>query len=507
MALPHPAAPPSVWLGLPAAVVVVLATSAIKLAIGAHSGLVFDEGYYAFWSQRLAVGYLDHPPAVAWLIALGQALFGANELGVRAMAVACEMGVAAAAYRIGVLLFDRRAAALAVIWFSVTPLAGIGFLMTPDPPSVLCWTATLWAVAEFMHSRNANWWLAAGVLAGLGLWSKYTLAFLALGLLLLILTSRERRQWLLVWQVWAGALLALVVFAPVIWWNAGRDWASFRFQGQRTVVQGIDGNWLGNLGDLLLSQSLLVGPVLVGLSFVGIALLLTRPGAATRQGLALPVWTSLPAVGYFLFHTLHGQVDGNWPAPLWPALTLPAAAIVTGLLDRRRGRPFALLLSGLQIVLGLAATGLIYTQLLYQPFALGAYDRTGDTRGWAGVERTVGELARANGAKWVATIHDYGVTGLLATYGRFAHDPLPVRQIDEPQRWEFLPLDPAALGWPALLVRQEPTPDAPQPPSALFGDFKLVGTFRRDGGKAPLEAYSAFLVSAPTPAFLAGLKP
>src|SRR3569623_761885 len=180
----------SVWLSLPAVAGVVILLALLKLYLSAHVGLVFDEGYYTFWSERLAVGYLDHPPAVAWLIAAGRAVFGDNELGVRAMSVACGIGVSAAIWRTGMLLLDRRTAALAVLLYNLTPAAGLGFVTTPDPPSVLCWAAVVWAVAEFMASRRAGWWLVAGVLAGLGLWSKYTDAFLAPGLVLFVIIDR-----------------------------------------------------------------------------------------------------------------------------------------------------------------------------------------------------------------------------------------------------------------------------------------------------------------------------
>ncbi|MEO8884278.1 MAG: glycosyltransferase family 39 protein, partial [Devosia sp.] len=177
------------WLSLPVVAVVVLVLALLKLYVSAHVGLVFDEGYYTFWSERLQVGYLDHPPAVAWMIAAGRSLAGNNELGVRLLAVGCGIGVSAAIWRTGVLLLDRRTAALAVLLYNLTPSTGHGFITTPDPPSVLCWAAVIWAIAEFIASRRAGWWLLAGVLAGLGLWSKYTDAFLAPGVLLFILVD------------------------------------------------------------------------------------------------------------------------------------------------------------------------------------------------------------------------------------------------------------------------------------------------------------------------------
>ena len=81
-----------------------------------------------------------------------------------------------------------------------------------------------------------------------------------------------------------------------------------------------------------------------------------------------------------------------------------------------------------------------------------------------------------------------------------------VRQIDDGMRWKFLPPhDPASLTWPALFVRIEGHPEAPEPPNDLFDTAKLVGVLHRAGGKHPLEAFSVFLVSAPTAKFLSGI--
>jgi hypothetical protein len=58
------------------------------------------------------------------------------------------------------------------------------------------WALTVLAIAEFVRSRNANWWLVAGLFAGLGLLSKYNVVFLGAGILLYLMTSRERLAWL-----------------------------------------------------------------------------------------------------------------------------------------------------------------------------------------------------------------------------------------------------------------------------------------------------------------------
>jgi 4-amino-4-deoxy-L-arabinose transferase-like glycosyltransferase len=502
MALLDPADNAPRWLDWPAVAGIVVVLTAVRLYVSAHIGLSFDESYYTFWSEYPTIGYLDHPPAVAWLIAAGRRVLGNDELGVRVGFALCEIGIAAALYRVGTLLFRPALGALAALLYVLTPVSGLGFLATPDPPSALFWIATLWTVAEYATSGRPAWWLLAGVSAGLGLWSKYTDAFLAPGLLLYLLAAPERRQWLRQWPVWAGAALALVVFSPVLWWNFAHDWASFRFQGRRTVMTGIDPNWGVNLVELLAGQALFLGPLLLIFALVGAAAFALR----REPRLALPFWSSLPAAGYFVWHTLHGRVEANWPIPLGPSLTLFAAWSTLELWRRVRWLGGAVV--ALQLAFGLAITGIVYAQALWQPFGgSGIVDRTTETRGWAKLQQAVETLARDNGARWIATAGNFGVTGELASYALFAGNPLPVRQIDEPERWGYLPPLPAdVLRAPALFVRIEPDPLSPKPP-AEFAQARLVGVFRRDGGKAPLEAWSAFLVSEPAEEVTRALAP
>src|SRR3954462_11263762 len=71
-----PKARSTAWLVLAVAV-------AVRLAAAALVPLAPDETYYWEWSRRLATGYLDHPPAIAFFIRAGTLVLGATPLGVR----------------------------------------------------------------------------------------------------------------------------------------------------------------------------------------------------------------------------------------------------------------------------------------------------------------------------------------------------------------------------------------------------------------------------------------
>jgi dolichol-phosphate mannosyltransferase len=67
--------------------------SLIRLVYATRVELLPEETYYWNYSRHLDIGYLDHPPLVAWLIRLGTSVFGSTEFGVRLGAL-CSGAVA-----------------------------------------------------------------------------------------------------------------------------------------------------------------------------------------------------------------------------------------------------------------------------------------------------------------------------------------------------------------------------------------------------------------------------
>src|SRR5271169_280058 len=61
-------------------------------------GLIPDETYYWDWSRELSWGYFDHPPMIAWLIAISRHLFGETTLGVRGVVIACSFAASICSY-------------------------------------------------------------------------------------------------------------------------------------------------------------------------------------------------------------------------------------------------------------------------------------------------------------------------------------------------------------------------------------------------------------------------
>lgn len=419
----------------------------VRLVVAATAGLTDDEAYYRLWSLTLQAGYYDHAPMVGWAIRAGRDLVGDTALGLRLFSPVAGLLGSLLLWRTVALLDGPVLATRTVVWFNAVVLIAAGtVLMTPDTPSVFFWGATLWALAELTASRDPRWWLVVGVAAGLGLFSKYSVLFLGLGIVVWLVASAETRRWFRSWQLWAGGAIALLLFAPVVLWNAEHGWISFVKQFGRTVPHGLRPE---KTLEFLGVQWLLIGLPLAPLVVLGLG----RTFVAWRRGaspaVTLPLATSLPFLAYLLFHSVHGGVEGNWPAPLDAALvwmaarTLPAAAVGTA------GVGLAARAARLVAPLGYGLGALLYLHAVVPLVVLPPErDPTAQMRGWDGFADAVEARRKEIGAAWIA-VPTYTLVGQFTR--RLGTDR--VVQLAETDRWTYLPPpDPAMLAAPALFV-------------------------------------------------------
>jgi 4-amino-4-deoxy-L-arabinose transferase-like glycosyltransferase len=467
-----------------------LALFALRLVMAAATGLVDDEAYYRLWSLAPSLSYYDHPPMIAWMIGIGRTLLGDTALGVRLVAPFCHLIGAVLLWRTAFLLYGRETARTAVWLLLAMPLLAIGgILMTPDLPSVLFAGCVLWALAELEHSKNANWWLAAGAFAGLGLLSKYTNLFLGATILLWLVATPENRRWFRVPQLWIGGLIAVAGAMPVIIWNAGHEWASFSKQFGRVGHSGALGGPL-YFTEFLGTFLALASPAIAILAMLGLIRVVRSAIRHRRSNDILLAAAVLPMLIYFAVHALHDRVQGNWPAPLYPPLAICAAIAIHAITpQRRRSVVFASALG-----LGFFVTAVIYLNALH-PLQAAAHlkDPTEQMHGWVEIGDAIEKKRAEAGAAWIAT-SSYATTGQLAFALKGRSD---VAQLDQRIRYEFLPpLSPALLQKPALYVELDRRVDLALLKSK-FRNVAALGSLTRENGSPTGATYRLFIASDP----------
>ncbi len=286
--------------------------------------LIQEEAYYWNYSQHMATGYLDHPPVVALLIRLGTLLFGDNEFGVRIGAFCCWFITAFFAYKFAKRLYSRETALRAVLLVAILPIFfGTALVSTPDAPLIACWSGALYYLYRALVLQNTGSWYGAGICLGLGLASKYTIAFLGPAILLYMLFDSSARKWLFRPQPYIAALLACALFSPVIWWNYQHDWASFLFQSQGRLQAPSE-----------FSTHKLLASILILLTPTGFlaAIASVRPptthsgvlaysaaGRSRRDFYFCLTMTVIPLSILTLF-SITKEIKLNWTGPLWLAI-------------------------------------------------------------------------------------------------------------------------------------------------------------------------------------------
>lgn len=456
-----------------------LGLTALRLIAAILIPISPDEAYYWVWGRALAPSYYDHPPMVAFWIAAGTALAGDGALGIRLLG---PVGVAVASVLLaqaGEALFPgRRAGIWAAVLLNATLLFGVGsVLITPDTPLLVFWCAAIWAVARLHASQDGKWWLVFGVMAGLALLSKYTAAFLGIGIVFWLLLERQARPWLLRWQLWAGGALAVLCFSPVIWWNAAHGWASFAKQGGRTGSAGT-GSALRYLGELVGGQLALATPIIFALCVAGVALACVAWARRGDAAAGLLVALTVPAAALFLWQATGNRVQGNWPAILYPSACLAAAGYLGAPWHRWKQAGVAL---GLTVML------LALVQAAFSPIPLPRRNDPTLARlgGWPAFAAQVEQARQQQGASFVAA-EEYGLAAELAL-----HLPPGVRVVALGERWDLFDLPAPAVGQSGILVRSERRGDGPP----LWPGAQELGGIRRERAGIEAERYRLHAVT------------
>src|SRR5207248_7782920 len=97
------------------------------------------------------------------------------------------------------------------------------------------WAASILCFHRALRTDRISWWLGLGVAAGLGLLSKYTIAFLFAPMLVYVLTDRQARRCFGRPGPYLAALVALGLFAPHVVWMARNDFITIRYGLERSA--------------------------------------------------------------------------------------------------------------------------------------------------------------------------------------------------------------------------------------------------------------------------------
>jgi len=213
---------PAIWLAL--------LTAALHLWANGGYGYFRDELYFIICGQRPDWGYVDHPPLVPLLAALMHALFPDSLTMFRLIPALAHAGTVAltaeTARKLGGGHWAQLLAGMAA--FLCPLLLAFGTIFYTDSLQSISWLFCAYALIGIIRDDNERWWLPMGLVVGLALMVKYTIAFWVVALLLGLLLTSARGRLARPSPYVAGAVAALIAL-PNLLWQWGHGWPFLEF--------------------------------------------------------------------------------------------------------------------------------------------------------------------------------------------------------------------------------------------------------------------------------------
>jgi len=369
-----------------------------------------DELYFLAAAHHLAFGYVDFPPLIAVIGWIAEHPAPNSLLALRAVSLAAgATTVVLVAFIARELGGGHRAQWLAVISWALTPyILGSASIFHPTWLDAVAWVAFLYVAVRMLVRRQPRLWLLLGVIAGIGLEAKYTIAFLTLAFVLALLLAGERRQLASTWP-WMGLAIAVALLVPNLVWQIQHAWPSIHFFSSQNAATASDTS-----RPAYIAQQLLLLGVPALLAGVGVVSLWRRQ----RRALAL-----IPVLVTALFLFERGR--SYYPLPA-DALAVAAGAIAVDqwLQTSRRLLLLSALLTVQVAVIALAGPIVIpfYSTRQLVSSSIWKLGYFKDEIGWlemtSQVQRAWSSLPATERIGGAILAHNYGEASALAFYDR-----------------------------------------------------------------------------------------
>lgn len=259
-----------------------------------------DEAYYWLWGQHPALSYYDHPPLQAWIQGVFTALFGRSQFVLRLPNLIGNTLFFAVYYQIARYLYGKEAQRffwLMVLLVLASPLYFLFLALAwHDHLLITCSLIALFLFIQFLDGYSADgqgktWQLyGAAIALGLAGLCKYNALFVVLGMVGAIASNSQWRPLFRDRRLYLAGLIAALFLLPILLWNLGNDFQSFRYYVNRSGDPGTGGlrlKWGDPLVFLLVSVATL-SPFNIWAMIQAIQLPNPQPHSAYRT---VALWT------------------------------------------------------------------------------------------------------------------------------------------------------------------------------------------------------------------------
>ena len=291
-------------------------------------GYFRDEFDYMACGNHLAWGYVDQPPLIPFLIHICRAVLGDSLRSIRFIpAVASSLLVVQTALLAREFGGRRFALVLSAIAVLIAPPQYLsnGSLLGTNCLEPNLWMGCAYFAVLAIKRNDPRYWLWSGVVAGIGLQEKYSIALFGFGMVVGLLLTAQRRVFLNPW-IWFGGIAAFLIFLPNLLWNIHNQWPfvqlmhNIRADGRDVVLP---------LPQFFFQQMLLIDPITAPIWIRGLIALFVSPGLKPYRVLGRAYLVCFTA-----FFVLHGK--NYYLSPIYPMLLAAGAVVIEAAIERRK---------------------------------------------------------------------------------------------------------------------------------------------------------------------------
>jgi hypothetical protein len=420
------------FLASDAAILVYLSFANLLIHFFTNGGYGYfrDEFYYLACGEHLDWGYVDHPPLVALMAYVTRRLLGDSLFALRFFPAVCG---ALVVFMTGWMTRELGGGRYAQVLAGVAVLVGPVYLAINNYFSMNCFDHLFWVIAVYililiLKSSRPELWPLFGLVAGVGLMTKYSMGFLGFGLVIGLALTPARRNFKSGW-LWLGGAIALLIFLPHILWELHHGFPTLEFIRNATLHK----NRPFTPPAFLAINAVYLLPLTLPLWVAGLGYYFFSKSGRPYRSLG---WIYVSVLALFLV----GRAKPYYLAPAYFMLFAGGAIVIEAFLARPRLKWLktayvVILLSGGAIAAPFTLPMLpVETYLKYQDFfhfqppkeERGKQDRLpqqyADMFGWEEMVETVARvynsLSPDERAKCVIGASNYGEAGAIDFFGR-----------------------------------------------------------------------------------------
>ena len=313
------------------------------LLVAGNFGYFRDELYYIESGRHFQTGYVDFVPFIAWLAGILQ-IVGDNLVVLHIIsALAGTALVVVTGLMAREMGGGRVAQGLAALGTAVmVTFLATGSFFTMDVFDELWWGLAAYVFILLVSRENPKLWLLFGLITGIGVFTKLTMLFFGLGLVVGMLLTPRRNDFRTRWP-WLGGAIAFAFLIPWLVWEFANGWPTKEFWGN------YGGFASGSPLDFFISQLFTMNLFNLPLVIAGFIFYFRRPEGRPYRALG---WMF---VFLYVFFTLT-RAKSYFLSPSYPILFAGGAIVLGQAFARAPSRRYV----GIAYVTLLVASGIFF---------------------------------------------------------------------------------------------------------------------------------------------------